>query len=31
LRCKSTASFLNYQDFLQKNRRKIFKHPILQC
>ena len=31
LRCKSTARFLNYQDFLQKNRRKIFKHTILQC
>ena len=31
LRCKSTARFSNYQDFLQKNRRKISKYPILQC
>ena len=29
LRCKSTASFLNYQDFLQKNRRKILHDVIL--
>ena len=29
LRCKSTARFANYQDFLQKNRRKILYDAIL--
>ena len=29
LRCKSTARFANYQDFLQKNRRKILHDAIL--
>ena len=29
LRCKSTARFANYQDFLQKNRRKILYDGIL--
>ena len=29
LRCKSTARFANYQDFLQKNRRKILDSAIL--
>ena len=29
LRCKSTARILNYQDFLQKNRRKILYDAIL--
>ena len=29
LRCKSTARFANYQDFLQKNRRKILDSTIL--
>ena len=29
LRCKSTARFANYQDFLQKNRRKILDGAIL--
>ena len=29
LRCKSTARFLNYQDFRQKNRRKILYNVIL--
>ena len=29
LRCKSTARFANYQDFLQKNRRKISYDTIL--
>ena len=29
LRCKSTARFANYQDFLQKNRRKILYVTIL--
>ena len=31
LRCKNTARFLNYQDFLQKNRRKILDNTILLC
>ena len=29
LRCKSTARFANYQDFLQKNCRKISSNTIL--
>ena len=29
LRCKSTARISNYQDFLQKNRRKILPDAIL--